>query len=1852
MKNMKLRIKKIAAIVMAMILAVPASVTMQKPMEVKAKGLTKNSIVYVDKISQGDVIYDGVKILPTNETEVIGIAYQSQKGEYFPKAVLVSVSTDKKSAVYGSSVTVRAEGEGNGSVYNGNFKSASKNWCVELVRKDPDSDKFKYTIFLYPYPHTDSWTSKAGTGANANTLYAWCVTTDSFCDYTNDTSNYQTSTLTYSLPTGKKLPYNKSAQGLTAVNNINNKINVSSYTQTYYTDSSCKNKTTADDGITGAEGSAPANVGTYYVKATSSAGLNTLTTSYEIIKINQSATLSMSDYEYGASPSIPSLSGIEENATPIYMYYYESDGEACAKEWNSTEITSTSLKAGTYKMYATLPETRNYNSYKSGTVTFHVTGKEIQSTDLSVIPYSGVYDAEEHDISVTITKDTVKNSNSKIRFYNNLTGEYDLTESPKYKDVNTADSNNIYEVKYRVSADGYYDYDQSSTITITPKELKGEDVTVNANKTYDGTDTVSVKVKANTGIDGEELIISGVVGTFLEQENKDAKDAGEGKTVTINSTAVVVSCKEGTDTKGTNYKVIYPTQTTATISPLTAKLQWSDTDLHYNEKEQNVTVTVTNRAACDNDQSTNFNILYTGNKETNINENGTHYTVEVTELGNDNYVLPTDGSATADWTISRLEKDITVDGTKGTNGWYQSEVKAGAGEGYQLILQDLNGDSVTVDDTRWIDTQNYGGEGDHTLGYYVKELSSNALSLMGNIQLKIDTVAPTGSVSISEGMTYTSWNADWDYEKIYKDYVSVTVTGYDATSGVERIEYTIADKNQNAEELTWTSVAVTEDTSDETGQTKNGTFNVYANQKGSIWVRITDTAGNKSVINAAGIVVYTNAAATANDVTYDRKSMEDQTVTVKTNGNTVASIKNGNSILTEATDSSSAGDYSVVYTNNGNQAEITFKGSYLDSLSRKTHQLTIEYNPYGEKINGEGDTLQKTEVNLNVIRNRSGSITNISDMDKDVDGSSVNLPTFDSTNEKGDNNANVTFEYKKKGAADETYTTDAPSERGRYVVRITVKEDDDYEKVSATKEFWIHDSLMTISPRNTKVTYNGSNQGIQIEAYDQKTQNAKTDIMVEYGTLSLGNKVVYDTTPTVYKDAGSYTIFYRVSADGYETVTDSVTFTILPKPATFVWNNVEFTYNGKIQKPTAWVSNLEQGDAATVMVGDGAKDAGTHTATVSKLSNPNYTVSEGETTASSQYVVNPKTVTVKLKAEDKTYDKTTDAIITGFVPDGLEKGDSLAITGKGTFDKAGAGKEITVTPDTSESSMQVTGNGSTNAGNYKLIYDTTETLTATIKKADRQIRVTDLSNPMLPAFTADDGDSTDTSVDAYQHKTVTYKNQGEADSNYSELTELPKKCGTYIIRVTIPEDENYLESIGAAKYTVAHNWTGNWETVTKATTAKEGTKVKYCKNEGCKEKIYGTIDKLTEDGSSSGTGDGTSGGSTSNGGDFEKTIRVEKGSTIGSALLLNAKNQLMEDGKIITNTDKNNLSAGTKNIIINLVVSKTETDTLTDADTASFKQYVTLAGNDESTLTYFDVDVYKIAQTKSNSSSENFDNENTSKITETASPLKISLTLPSSLRASGNVTRTYQVLRLHEGSVAVLLSSYDNSTNQLSFESNLFSTYAIAYKDIINSNSGGNSNNNNGSDDGDSSTGSNSNSTVIGNNENNNTLINSKLTKKNNSSTIDESASKKNSDATVSGNNQGVDSSLDDTYSSSQKNSQTALTEEGTAGYDETKADAVDYDEAKADTAGQNTCSWHWLILTIALLGFLATVLVGWKNRKYSLIAAIITTAFNLIIAIVGHCRLDWFFLLAEVVLMIGIMLCLLHGRNEKKSAV
>ena len=75
-------------------------------------------------------------------------------------------------------------------------------------------------------------------------------------------------------------------------------------------------------------------------------------------------------------------------------------------------------------------------------------------------------------------------------------------------------------------------------------------------------------------------------------------------------------------------------------------------------------------------------------------------------------------------------------------------------------------------------------------------------------------------------------------------------------------------------------------------------------------------------------------------------------------------------------------------------------------------------------------------------------------------------------------------------------------------------------------------------------------------------------------------------------------------------------------------------------------------------------------------------------------------------------------------------------------------------------------------------------------------------------------------------------------------------------------------------------------------------------------------------------------------------------------------------------------------------------------------------------------------------------NNDATKVSETNGKIKASIVIPKKLRKSG---RTFEIIRVHNGEATTITGTYTKKTHVFTFETDKFSTYAIAYKDAASS---------------------------------------------------------------------------------------------------------------------------------------------------------------------------------------------------------
>lgn len=843
-----------------------------------------------------------------------------------------------------------------------------------------------------------------------------------------------------------------------------------------------------------------------------------------------------------------------------------------------------------------------------------------------------------------------------------------------------------------------------------------------------------------------------------------------------------------------------------TILPRPAALQWSETKLTYKGDAQSVTATVTNKVSPDTDDS--FKLEYIGNTETEAG----NYTARVTALGNPNYTLDSATNTSQSWSIAYLTapaSPLSVTGTEGQNGWYVSEVTLKAADGYQISA---DGGAT------WQGGFGYTTSGTYHEGqtYRLRQTATGYITAPAALPvIKVDLTAPTGKLQINTREIEQTDSVLWKW--FFREKAEITVTAADEVSGVAKIEYQSVNAPGGYQENGYWKKLDT------------NSLAIPANASQILYFKITDNAGNVTILNSNGVVVYTDATATG-EVNFVKTTTADQDTGIRVAENTVASIKEG-------TEDVAAGAYQIKEVNG--EKHLILTAAYLKSLTDGAHTLTAAYDANGHAWEDGAEGEKPADSTITVVVSRAqGVVTIFGEQSKVYDGRPVSKPSITTDNERGTNDANVTIVYKVKGADDSTYTKEAPKDYGTYVVRVTVAQDDSHTEAVDTKEFSITKKRMTLTAEDYSGTYDGQKHGITV------TVTEPADAEISYRA---SEDAFWQSAPVTYRDAGTYTVYYQVTSENYETETGSRTITITPKTVALTWGTTMFTYDGTEKIPTVTVnsSSLCDGDSCQVTGMKGAqKAAGTYSAEAAALDNANYQLPDGKTAA---FTIQKAAVTIQADDAGKHIEKADPKLTYRITEGTLAEGDSL--------------KGITVSREEGET-----------AGAYKIMAGLAAG--AESENPNYEITVSDKAG----AFTIGDHDQAKVSAAA---AAPTCTKNGSTEERSCSVCEK-----VMIASVEIPA--------------LGHDWTGEWKLVKEATATENGRQEKTCGREGCGQKMYEVIPATGQSPDEDGTGQG----------DLRVDLEITQDAPIASGGIYNTKKELLDAPGIFSEAEKAAIAEG------------------------------------------------------------------------------------------------------------------------------------------------------------------------------------------------------------------------------------------------------------------------------------------------------------------------------------------------------
>lgn len=683
-----------------------------------------------------------------------------------------------------------------------------------------------------------------------------------------------------------------------------------------------------------------------------------------------------------------------------------------------------------------------------------------------------------------------------------------------------------------------------------------------------------------------------------------------------------------------------------------------------------------------------------------------------------------------------------------------------------------------------------------------------------------------------------------------------------------------------------------------------------------------------------------------------------------------------------------------------------------------------------------GDTLSKSEISGKMKDPNTGDAVN---------------GTFAWTDGTINPNAG---DYK----ADWTFTPDAP----------------EYATVTGTVTIKVNKATPTFNAPTAQenLTYTGQEQALIIAGSVKDYGPTMQYSLTENGTYS-------QDIPTG-TDAGAYTVWYRVIGDENhnDTAPASVPVSIGKKPLTITGVTAaskpyskpyDGTTNADISSVTFDGVNLNRGTDYTVTANFNDASVGndkniTATVTLMDQAEKNYALEQSSFTTTGSITAKEVTVT-GITAKDKVYDGTTNATLdcSNAKFGGVLENDKLTVAAKGVFEKAEAGKQNVTISD-----LKLGGNSAANYVLAKSGNQTETTATITAKEVtvtpDNKSKVYEEKDPEL-TYKVDgvlDGETLKgiTLARAEGENAGEYAITATADAGANPNYDVKFVKGTFTIKPKSIEGATVVLGKGLAangaeqtqtvekvllvnkelpadSYTVSGNTATAHGIYTLTVTGKGNYKdfVKW---------TYVIAPAKAEDA----PGEDITIGS------GKVKVDVQSEGTVQPATLLTDKAELLAmlvNSGDITADELVQIANGASVDIVLTVKEANVSDEVKTAMAQAAKGYTT--GQ------YLDISLFKYMTV-------NGKRQPDVALHTTTNALTISVVVPDALiNTNSAVNRTYCIVRNHEGTITVLDAAFDAAGKTLTFKTDRFSIYAIAYKDTAVPSSSSKPSSNNSSND-------------------------------------------------------------------------------------------------------------------------------------------------------------------------------------------
>lgn len=393
------------------------------------------------------------------------------------------------------------------------------------------------------------------------------------------------------------------------------------------------------------------------------------------------------------------------------------------------------------------------------------------------------------------------------------------------------------------------------------------------------------------------------------------------------------------------------------------------------------------------------------------------------------------------------------------------------------------------------------------------------------------------------------------------------------------------------------------------------------------------------------------------------------------------------------------------------------------ALSRATGTDVGTYAIEQGTLSAKNYTITFVGANLTITQANIGPTVTLDDW---TYGGTANTPVLADNPSDG----TVTYQYKVKGADNDTYSPATPTNAGEYVVKATVAEAKNYRGAVATDTFTIKKSTLTLA-------LDGWTYGDAAKTPVLSGNVDNSAVTYIYKAKDADDSAYSETVPAA---AGDYIVKATVAENpNYANTTATAAFTIAPATLTVTANAQTKTYGEADPALTYTVQGWKFEDTEALLTGALTRatdtDAGTYAIGQGTLSaGDNYTI----TFVPANLTINPKALTVT--AQPKTITFGDQPANDGVTYDGFITGeDASVLTGTlayaYTYEQYGDVGDYTITPS-----------GLT-SGNYAITFNS-GVLTVVPKALDRAAltvtpdRIHIKGEAVGPQITVKDGDIT------------------------------------------------------------------------------------------------------------------------------------------------------------------------------------------------------------------------------------------------------------------------------------------------------------------------------------------------------------------------------------------------------------------------------------------------------------------------------------------------------------------------------